>query len=394
MSPRSRLRLVTTVKHPVSRHEWSDLLGVPSVVEHDEHAAVGEDAAQQASAVGHPRRDAIGARRAGPAGSRGQPPTPASARRSSQIPGGSRTAARRGTGRPPGGPSAPLGRSCPHRPCRRWSPRSRPPDRLPGPATRRVGASVHRDRSTTPRRPAARAAAVRSGPVHGGGGLRHHRRPRRRHGGGSRRGHAGAPRRARPPSWSLKRSRVLPVDLERLGLSASLIERAHEVAAKSFAVRIVGDESDQRGHDVVRCSSAQPGLGPLLDHDDALLLQAPGLDLEHRTAGQIAKGGAGPEPQRGAEVGEGAIRVAGAQGGRTAGAELAEGMDVEHIARHEGASRWPGRDPLRRRSRAGGGARTDGGCGAPTPADWRPTTRPPAVWSRRAGPRWRAARRA
>ena len=75
-----------------------------------------------------------------------------------------------------------------------------------------------------------------------------------------------------------QRPRV-PVDLEPFRLAAAAVEREHQLGAKAFAVRVLGDQRLELGDEREVAAQRELGVDPLLDRRQPELLEPLGLDL-------------------------------------------------------------------------------------------------------------------
>ena len=142
------------------------------------------------------------------------------------------------------------------------------------------------------------------------------------------------------PNSSTSVSRVLPVDVERLGLAARPVEGEHQLAAETLAQRMVPDERlELRQHGGV-AAERELRLEALLERGEPQLLEPRDRRLRERLVGEVGERCAAPEPERTTEQVGGALRIAALERlGRVVRPAL-EAVEVEPLrARRAGRSR-------------------------------------------------------
>ena len=88
------------------------------------------------------------------------------------------------------------------------------------------------------------------------------------------------------------------IRLERFGLAAGAVEREHELAAQSLAVRVLGDEGLELAHHPGVLPERQLPLDPLLDAGEAKLLEPCDLRGGEPVRGEVGEGRAAPQRKR------------------------------------------------------------------------------------------------
>ena len=88
------------------------------------------------------------------------------------------------------------------------------------------------------------------------------------------------------------------VDLERLGLPAAAIERKHQLAAQPLAERVGGDERLQLADERGVAAERELGVDPLLEGDDAQLVEPGGLEPGELLLVEVCERRAVPERER------------------------------------------------------------------------------------------------
>jgi hypothetical protein len=128
-----------------------------------------------------------------------------------------------------------------------------------------------------------------------------------------------------------------PVDLERLCLATGAVESDHELFTEPLAERMLGNELAQLGDDFGLAAESEIGVEPILEHGQAELLEAVGVDTDERLVGQISERRSAPEPQSLPKAIRRGPRVAFAEQPPSLACQLREAVGVE----------LPGRDPER-----------------------------------------------
>ena len=100
-----------------------------------------------------------------------------------------------------------------------------------------------------------------------------------------------------------------PVDLERLGLAATAVERQHQLALKPLAQRFLHDRRLQLADQVVVSANGKLRLDPSLESNQPPLLEPSGLGLDEGLVGHIGKRRPAPQPERLPKRGRGPLRI-------------------------------------------------------------------------------------
>ena len=80
------------------------------------------------------------------------------------------------------------------------------------------------------------------------------------------------------PELVIQEPPCLPIDLEPFGLAAAAVEREHELCAEALAVRVLGSERVQLGHERKLPAKRELCVDPLLDGGEPKLLESFRLD--------------------------------------------------------------------------------------------------------------------
>ena len=95
-------------------------------------------------------------------------------------------------------------------------------------------------------------------------------------------------------------ARVL-VGGERVGLAAGAVEREHQQAAQALAQRVLAHERLELGHGLGVAAEREVGLEPLLERDEAQLLEPADLVAGERLVAEVRERRPAPEPERPAQ---------------------------------------------------------------------------------------------
>jgi hypothetical protein len=130
-----------------------------------------------------------------------------------------------------------------------------------------------------------------------------------------------------------------PVDLQRLGLPARLVQGAHELPAEPLAQRVLGDQRLQLPDDRGVAAKGQVGLDPVLHRRQPQLGQPCDLPFGEGLVRHVGKGRAPPQRQPLGQQRRRGVGAAGRQGGMAFGGEPLEpdrvdllGVDREQVA--------------------------------------------------------------
>jgi len=141
----------------------------------------------------------------------------------------------------------------------------------------------------------------------------------------------------------------LPVGLECLGLAAAAVQGEHELAAEPLAQRLLADQALQLTDQLAAGAEGQVGLDPLLQADQAQLVQPRDLGLGEGLVAKVGQRWSPPQRQREGQllggVGGGAL----GKGLASLGEQALEPAQVDLVG--EGAEqvpRWPRDQPPRR----------------------------------------------
>jgi hypothetical protein len=135
---------------------------------------------------------------------------------------------------------------------------------------------------------------------------------------------------------------------ERVDLTAAPVERQHELPVQALAKRVVPDERLELREQLDVTGEREIGLDPLLDGDEAKLLDPGDVALGKGLVGDVGQGRASPEPERFAEDRGRLLRCPGREPAAPLREELLESLEVELALRDPKAVSGPlGRDAAR-----------------------------------------------
>ncbi len=136
---------------------------------------------------------------------------------------------------------------------------------------------------------------------------------------------------------------AVAVDLERLGLAITAIEREHELAARALAQRMLRYECLQVGDQIGMPTERELGLDAFLQRDQAKLLEPLDVHPGERLEFQIGQRPAAPQALRLAQRPRRAIRVALGPSSSPVPQQPLEalevelsGLDLQHVPRRAG----------------------------------------------------------
>ena len=123
------------------------------------------------------------------------------------------------------------------------------------------------------------------------------------------------------------------VAVERLGLSPQTVERQHQLRLQALAQRVGVREALELGQKVEISLELELRLEPLLERDQAQLLEALGLNARERLVGELAVRRSPPEAERTPKEGDRQHRVAGARDLSPLCQQTLEAGGIEHAVR-------------------------------------------------------------
>ena len=113
------------------------------------------------------------------------------------------------------------------------------------------------------------------------------------------------------PNSSTSVSRVLPVDVERLGLAPRSVEREHQLPAETLAQRMVPHESFELSQHGSVAAERELCVEALLERREPQLLEPRDRGLCERLVREIGERRPSPEPECTAEHVGGGLRIGG-----------------------------------------------------------------------------------
>jgi hypothetical protein len=139
-----------------------------------------------------------------------------------------------------------------------------------------------------------------------------------------------------------------PIGVECVLLTARAVEREDVLLAETLAVRIVADETLERGNELDLAAERELGVGEELACPQPALLEPARLRFRQRLARQVGEWRAAPQLERCSEVGGGVVCLSGRELVAAASNEALEALQVELAGlESEPVAPAAGLDPVR-----------------------------------------------